>query len=153
MSLYIKKINKRKISNILLNSFLGNLIKKGNYLNANKVYIDLLEFIKLNNLGKEPQKTFLELLSRIKPAVGVRSKKVAGINYQLPCPITEDRACKVAVSWFFKSLDNRNEKTLINRIESEILDISKSKGFSLQKKHSFEKLALDNRPFLHFLKK
>lgn len=149
-------IKKKKKSNVLLYSFLGNLIKRGRGVNSYKVYIELLEFLKeykdISN-EKEIQKLFLEILSRLKPSVGIRIKKVAGISYQLPCPISDERASKMAISWFFKALQQRSEKKYSQKVKSEILDIMKGKGFSLQKKNSLEKVAVENRPFLHFLKR
>jgi len=153
MTINLKKINNKKFSNIALNSFFGNLIKEGKGYGSMNLYIKVIEFLKINNKGREGVDVLLELLSKLKPLVGIRSKKVAGINYQLPSPITDERAFKMAVAWFFKSLDNRSEKTLFHKMSSELLDIKNNKGHSLQKKQYHEKLAIDNRPFLHFLKR
>lgn len=153
MSINIKKINSRKYYNVSLNSFLGNLVKEGKGYGSRNLYVKILEFLKLNNKGRDGVVVLLELLGKLKPLVGIRSKKVAGINYQLPSPITDERASKMAVAWFFKSLINRGEKTLFQKMSGELLDIKNNKGYSIQKKQYHEKLAIDNRPFLHFLKK
>jgi small subunit ribosomal protein S7 len=153
MSINVVKVNYLKINNILLNSFLGNLIKEGKKYYAINIYIKILESLKSYSKNEIGLDILLDLIHKLKPAVNIRSKKVAGINYQLPSPITDVRASKIAVSWFFKALSNRSEKTLYSKVLSEFLDIKNNKGYAIQKKQYHEKLALDNRPFLHFLKK
>ena len=78
---------------------------------------------------------------------------MAGISYQLPCPLDDKRASKIAINWFFNSIKQRAEPTLNKKVIAEVLDILNDKGSSLNRKQAHEKMALDNRAFLFFLKK
>lgn len=153
MSLDIKKLQVKNSDNFFIKSFLGNLVKCGNKNKAFAAYIDLLEKLKLEYPENEPNLLLVNALDKIKPLVNLRVKKVAGISYQLPCPLDERRASKMAINWFFNSIKLRAELTLGKRLISEILDILHDKGASLQKKKNHEKMALDNRAFLFFLKR
>jgi small subunit ribosomal protein S7 len=153
MSINIEKIKNKKFFNPLISSFLGALKKEGKGQKSYVIYINLLGFLKSNSRGVEPYLILVNLLVQLKPLVGLKSKKVAGISYQLPYPITEARANKIAVLWFYKALDFRSEKTFLEKLKGEFQDIRNYKGYALQKKNNHEKMALDNRPFLHFLKR
>jgi small subunit ribosomal protein S7 len=154
---FSKKVKEKNILNfedqILIYSFLGKLIKKGGRLKALKILSSVLLKIKKFNKNETPIFILLFILQKIKPLVNLRVKKVAGISYQLPCPITNDRSCKLAIIWFFTSVSSRTEKKIEDRIFNELLDIYNNTGVTKQKKTSFEKMAVSNRPFIHFLKR
>lgn len=140
---------------VLSKSFLGGIIKKGHNKSAFSDYINFLEYLKLNYEFEEitPHEFFIFHLSKLKPIVGIRIKRVAGINYQLPCPISDLRSSKIAVKWFLQALTNRGEKTFLSKLKGEALDLIKEKGLSLQRKSLHEKNILENRAYMHFLKK
>ena len=151
MVINLNKLNLEK--NFFIKSFLGNLVKCGNRDKAYVLYVRILEKIKMEYPDREPNVVLKGALEKIKPLVNLRVKKVAGISYQLPCPLDDVRATKMAVNWFFISIKNRNEVTLYKKLIAEILDILNDKGGSIQKKNMHEKIALDNRAFLFFLKR
>lgn len=160
MSIILKNSLKSRNTVILKNenyflfySFLGKLIKKGNRSIQYKLLNQLFLRLKKDYPNEDPKNVLLKTLQLLKPLVNLRLKKVAGINYQLPCPINEERSAKIAVTWFFQSVNERNEKYLVDRIYMEINDLLKGKSGSKQRKDSFEKIALDNRPFIFFLKR
>lgn len=157
MSLLLKKHYRfRKVYsnyNYLLFSFFGVLIKKGKKEKINKLLILLLEKIKENFPDKNALVFLLKALEKLKPVINIRVKKVAGIRYSLPCPIGDERSAKVAVAWFYKSLEMRKEHGFVSKAFSEIVDIHRNKGLALQKKQAQERLALDNRAFFFFLKR
>lgn len=137
----------------LFYSFLGKLVKKGNRSVQYKLLNELFLKLKKDYPNENPKDILLKSLQSLKPLVNLRLKKVAGINYQLPCPINDERSAKIAVTWFFQAINERGEKILVDRIYMEIIDLLKGKSGSKQRKDSFEKIALDNRPFIFFLKR
>jgi small subunit ribosomal protein S7 len=150
----IRKINVNNFEDeVLLYSFLGAMIKKGNKNKTEILFKNLLLYLKKHYPNQNPLDIFYKALLEIKPVLSLRVKKVAGINYQLPSPISNERACKLAVNWFFKGVNSRNEKTFFIRMTAEIFDLLKGKGVSKQKKEALEKAALENRPFIFFLKR
>lgn len=160
MSINLNYSIKNRTLNILKNenyflfySFLGKLVKKGKRNIQYKLLNELFLKLKKDYPQDNPKDILLRALQLLKPLVNLRLKKVAGINYQLPCPINEERAAKVAVTWFFQAINERSEKDLVDRIYMEIIDLLKGKSGSKQRKDSFEKIALDNRPFIFFLKR
>jgi small subunit ribosomal protein S7 len=140
-------------NHFLFYSFLGKLVKNGKKNIQYRLLNDLFLKLKKDYPTDNPKDILLRALQLLKPLVNLRLKKVAGINYQLPCPINEERAAKVAVTWFFQAINERSEKDLVDRIYMEIIDLLKGKSGSKQRKDSFEKIALDNRPFIFFLKR
>lgn len=153
MSLNLSNLKNQSNENFFIKSFLGNLTKCGNKNKAFIVYLNLLEKLKIEYPDTEPSLVLIKALEKIKPLVNLRAKKVAGISYQLPCPLDDKRSSKMAVNWFFNSVKQRGEPTLNKKVISEVLDILNDKGSSLQRKNAHEKMALDNRAFLFFLKR
>jgi len=137
----------------LLSGFVGSLTKCGNRDKAIVLYIKILKRLKRIYPNQEPHLVLQIALERIKPLVSLRVKKVAGISYHLPSAIGDVRASKMGLNWFFNSVYTRGEYTFYNKIVSEISDILNNKGITLQRKQAHERLALDNRSFLHFLMK
>jgi small subunit ribosomal protein S7 len=153
MSVNLSNLKNNSNENFFIKSFLGNLVKCGNKNKAFVVYINLLEKLKTEYPDIEPSLVLVKALEKIKPLINLRAKKVAGISYQLPCPLDDKRSSKMAVNWFFNSIKQRGEPTLNKRVIAEVLDILNDKGSSLQRKYAHEKTALDNRAFLFFLKR
>lgn len=157
--LLLNKIKKKKNTDIIkpvdffVNCFLGNLIKTGNRNKAYVFYVKLIARLKKDFPNKDPIDVLINSFNLMKPLVNLRVKKVAGISYQLPCPIDEIKSFKVSMKWFFGSLKLRKEKGIYNKMRSEILDVLNGKGLTLQRKYFHEKVVLDNRAFLFFLKK
>jgi small subunit ribosomal protein S7 len=136
----------------ILYLFFGNLVKRGLRDKGIILLTKLLLSLKRKFPKEIPLMILKQALVKIKPVVGLRSKKVAGITYQLPYPVDDRKGSKLAVRWFFSSLDLRKEKTIEERMLQEVCDLLKGKGISKTKKDSLEKVALDNRAFTYFLK-
>lgn len=158
MSIFLKNYKKGIENNFIKYDYLlfllyGNLIKKGKKIKAEKN----LKELKLKLRKDYPNENILEIillaLNKIKPKISLKKKKIAGILYQLPFPITEKKSCKLAIRWFFKTINLRKENSFVQRMYKEIDELLKEKGISLQKKIFLEKVALDNRPFIFYLKR
>jgi ribosomal protein S7 len=147
----INLLNSHDEKSLLLSGFVGNLTKCGNRDKAIVAYIKILKKLKKTYPNQEPRIVLELALEKVKPLVSLRVKKVAGISYNLPASIGDIRACKIGLNWFFNSVYTRAEYTYYNKIVSEISDILNNKGITLQRKQAHERLALDNRSFLHFL--
>jgi small subunit ribosomal protein S7 len=89
-------------------------------------------------------------LNNVKPSLEVRSRRVGGATYQVPMEVRPRRAQSLAMKWIVESAIKRNEKTMKERVASEIMDAFNNKGNAVKKREEIHKMADANRAFSHF---
>ena len=84
------------------------------------------------------------------PQVEVRSKRIGGANFQIPMQIRPDRKVAMAIKWLISYSRKRNEKTMAQKLASEILAAAKEEGAAVKKRMDTHKMAEANKAFSHF---
>jgi small subunit ribosomal protein S7 len=96
-------------------------------------------------------KWFMEyILNQIAPTLEIKTKRVGGANYQIPCPVMPKRALYLAITWLVSAIQTRKERGSAKRLSSEMLDIVSGRGECLKKKETVHKTAEANKAFAHF---
>ena len=125
-----------KFNDQLVTRFVNNLMWSGKKSTAFKIFYDALYIVETKKQDKE--KSSLEIwkdgLSNVMPHVEVRSRRIGGATFQIPHPIREDRRISLAMKWMINAARNRNEKTMSQRLASEIVAAYKEEGASYKKK-------------------
>jgi len=148
---------------IIINLFVGSLTKNGNRRQAKRLFLETLELIRraiflqqTNNketILKDPFIFILEIILNLKPLVVLESKRVGGVIYRLPRLISSPRrGYSIAVHWLIKSAMMRKERGFALKLANEILDTARGKSSSLKKRNELYDLAINNRPFVRYLK-
>ncbi|MCV6631364.1 MAG: 30S ribosomal protein S7 [Flavobacteriaceae bacterium] len=136
----------------LVTRFVNNLMWDGKKSVAFKVFYDAIDIVDQKNTDEE--KTALELwkdaLSNVMPHVEVRSRRVGGATFQIPRPIRPDRKVSMAMKWLISFARKRNEKSMAQRLASEILAAAKEEGAAVKKRVDTHKMAEANKAFSHF---
>ena len=116
---------------------------------AEKIFYGALNVIqaKLNN---DPYKVFTEALNNVKPEVEVKSRRVGGVTYQVPIEVRPERRLALGIKWLIRYARDRNEKSMSQKLASEILDAHKGTGSSIKKKEDIRKMAEANKAFSHY---
>ena len=121
-----------KFNDQLVTRFVNNLMQDGKKSIAFKIFYDALEIVEKRK--GETEKTSLEVwkdaLSNVMPHVEVRSRRVGGANFQIPVPIRPDRKISMAMKWLIKYSSARNEKSMAQKLASEVLAAAKEEGAS-----------------------
>ena len=139
-----------KYNNVVLSKFINIMMLDGNKSLAEKIVYKALE--KASNVvkNKEPIDVFIQALNNVKPGIEVRSRRVGGATYQVPVEVRSERAQALAIRWIVGASRKRNEKTIIDRLSSELLDAHENKGNSVKKREDTHKMAEANRAFSHY---
>ena len=139
-----------KYNNVVLSKFINIMMLDGNKSLAEKIVYKALE--KASNVvkNKEPIDIFIQALNNVKPGIEVRSRRVGGATYQVPVEVRSERAQALAIRWIVGASRKRNEKTIIDRLSSELLDAHENKGNSVKKREDTHKMAEANRAFSHY---
>ncbi len=136
----------------LVTRFVNNLMWDGKKSVAFKVFYDAIDIVDAKKTDEE--KTALELwkdaLSNVMPHVEVRSRRVGGATFQIPMQIRPDRKISTAMKWLIGYARKRNEKSMAQKLASEILAAAKEEGAAVKKRVDTHKMAEANKAFSHF---
>ncbi len=136
----------------LVTRFVNNMMWDGKKSVAFKVFYDAIDIVEEKKTDEE--KTGLELwkdaLSNVMPHVEVRSRRVGGATFQIPMQIRADRKISTAMKWLIGYARKRNEKSMAQKLASEILAAAKEEGAAVKKKTDTHKMAEANKAFSHF---
>ena len=101
-------------------------------------------------VGKDCLESFHEALVNVKPSVEVRSRRVGGATYQVPVEVRSERSQALAIRWIIDMARKRNERTMTERLASELIDAVNNRGASVKKREDTHKMADANRAFAHY---
>ncbi|GLB53325.1 30S ribosomal protein S7 [Neptunitalea chrysea] len=141
-----------KFNDQLVTRFVNNLMWDGKKSVAFKVFYDAIEIVdqKKNDEEKTALEIWKDALSNVMPHVEVRSRRVGGATFQIPMQIRPDRKISMAMKWLIGYARKRNEKSMAQRLASEILAAAKEEGAAVKKRVDTHKMAEANKAFSHF---
>ena len=138
-----------KFKDLVLSKFMNNLMLDGKKSVSEKIVYGAFDEIE-NKMKRPPLEVFHEALDNIKPSVEVRSRRVGGATYQVPVEVRPQRREALAVRWLIKASRDRNEKTMKDRLASELIDAVNTRGSAVKKKEDTHKMAEANKAFSHY---
>ena len=138
-----------KFKDLVLSKFMNNLMLDGKKSVSEKIVYGAFDEIE-NKMNRPPLEVFHEALDNIKPAVEVRSRRVGGATYQVPVEVRPQRREALAIRWLIKASRDRNEKTMKDRLASELIDAVNTRGSAVKKKEDTHKMAEANKAFSHY---
>lgn len=151
-----KQAKKRKTrpdavySSIVVSKLVNNVMLSGKKSLAEHHVYKSMEVLEkdMKKKGVEVLETAIE---NIKPKLEVRSRRVGGVNYQVPMPVPEDRQLSLALKWLVSGTKARRSKEeFYEALADEIRDAYKKTGFAMKKKEDMHKMAEANKAFAHF---
>ena len=138
-----------KFKDLVLSKFMNNLMFDGKKSVSEKIVYGAFDEIE-NKMKRPPLEVFHEALDNIKPSVEVRSRRVGGATYQVPVEVRPQRREALAIRWLIKASRDRNEKTMKDRLASELIDAVNTRGSAVKKKEDTHKMAEANKAFSHY---
>ena len=136
----------------LVTRFVNMMMWDGKKSVAFRIFYDAMDIVDQKKTDEE--KSALELwkdaLSNVMPHVEVRSRRVGGATFQSPMQIRPDRKISTAMKWLISYARKRNEKSMAQKLASEILAAAKEEGAAVKKRMDTHKMAEANKAFSHF---
>jgi small subunit ribosomal protein S7 len=139
-----------KFNDQVVTKFVNNLMLDGKKSLAFRLFYDAIEIVDKKIEETEGLDVWRKALENVTPAVEVRSRRVGGATFQIPTPVREDRKASLAMKWLIGYARKRNEKTMSQRLASEIIAASKEEGAAFKKKEDTMRMAEANKAFSHF---
>jgi small subunit ribosomal protein S7 len=135
---------------VVVTKFVNNLMLSGKKSIAFRIFYDAIELINKKIEDQEGIDVWKKALENITPIVEVKSRRVGGATFQIPTPVRDERKASLAMKWLIGYSRKRNEKTMSQRLASEIIAASKEEGAAYKKKEDTTRMAEANKAFSHF---
>lgn len=144
-----------KFGDVVVTKFVNNLMYDGKKNLAYTIFYDALEIVeeKMNKNVEEKVsglEIFRKALANVMPAVEVKSRRVGGATFQVPIEVRPERKQALGMKWMITFARRRNEKTMKERLASEIMAASRGEGAAVKKKDDTHRMAEANKAFSHF---
>lgn len=102
---------------------------------------------------KDPLEIFNTAVRNVSPKLEVKARRVGGASYQVPMEVKGIRRDSLAIRWIVEAArarENKEYKTMIEKLSAELLSSAKGEGEAVRKKELMHKMAESNRAFAHF---
>ncbi|MEC8738440.1 MAG: 30S ribosomal protein S7 [Bacteroidota bacterium] len=140
-----------KFNDIMVSTFINNLMWDGKKQTAQRIFYDAIDIVEKKHTGEESGlDVFKTALENIMPSVMVKSRRVGGATFQIPMEVKSNQKIAFGMKWLIKFSRKRNDKSMAEKLSSEILAASKGEGAAVKKKEDTHKMAEANKAFSHF---
>jgi len=138
-----------KYHDIVLAKFMNSIMYDGKKSAAEAIVYGAFDIIE-GKLKSDPMPIFKSALENVAPAIEVRSRRVGGATYQVPVEVRTERRQALAIRWIISAARDRNDKTMVDRLSSELMDAANNRGNAVKKREDTHRMAEANRAFAHY---
>ncbi len=138
-----------KYHNVTLTKLINCVMERGKKSVAESIVYGALTIVE-EKLKRNPLEVFKEALDKVRPTIEVRSRRVGGATYQVPCEVSDRRSVALGLRWLVLGARGRSDKTMGQRLAAEILDAIQDRGTAVKKREDTHRMAEANRAFSHF---
>ncbi len=136
----------------MLAKFMNMVMESGKKSVAERIVYGAIDTIA--NRRKIPAEQAVEILEQaldnVKPAVEVKSRRVGGATYQVPVEVRPVRRQTLAMRWVIDAARKRSEKSMAQRLASELMEASENRGTAVKKREDTHRMAEANKAFAHY---
>ena len=136
-------------NNKVVTKFINKMMLDGKKSVSEKIIYAAFDKIEEKS-GEKWIEIFEKALERVKPLVEVRSRRVGGATYQVPVEVRPARQQSLCIRWLLEATRKRNERTMVERLASELVDAANDRGAAFKKKEDVHKMAEANKAFAHY---
>ncbi len=136
-------------NNKVVTKFINKMMLDGKKSVSEKIIYAAFDRIEEKS-GEKGIEVFEKALERVKPLVEVRSRRVGGATYQVPIEVRPARQQSLSIRWLLEATRKRNERTMVERLASELVDAANDRGAAFKKKEDVHKMAEANKAFAHY---
>jgi len=141
-----------RFQSFLVQKMINYIMECGKKNIARRIVYDAIDSLTKKSKGDERKgyELFEKAILKIKPAVEVKARRVGGSVYQIPTEVRATRALALSLRWIIRSAAARSDKTMGQRLASEMFDAVEGRGNAFKKKTDVHRMAESNRAFSHY---
>ena len=132
-----------------VSKFINVLMLQGKKSTAERIFYGAMDVVE-NKTSQPGVNVFKQALANLKPVVEVKSRRVGGATYQVPVEVRPERRTALAMRWLVLYARDRGEKTMMERLASELVDAAQLRGNAVKKRDDVHKMAEANKAFAHY---
>ena len=136
-------------NSVLVTKLVNSIMLDGKKGVAQKVVYGAFDIIK-EKTGNEPLDVFTQAMENIMPVLETKTRRVGGANYQVPMEVRPARRQTLGLRWLTAYSRARGERTMAERLASELMDAANNTGAAVKKREDTHKMAEANKAFAHF---
>ncbi|MBW3636371.1 MAG: 30S ribosomal protein S7 [Armatimonadetes bacterium] len=136
-------------NSMLVQRFINKMMYDGKKSVSEAIFYGALAKIEERS-GKNPLEVFAAAMKNVTPAVEVRSRRVGGATYQVPTEVRPERKTALAIRWTIDNARKRNEKTMVDKLATELMEAARGSGTAVKKKEDTHRMAEANKAFAHY---
>ena len=134
---------------VAVTQIVNKILQRGKRSTAERIVYEALTEVE-RKTGGDPIPTLKRAVENVRPVLEVKSRRVGGATYQVPVEVRPRRATTLAIRWIVGYSRQRREKTMSQRLASELLDASNGIGAAMKRKEDLQKMAESNKAFAHY---
>ncbi len=138
-----------KFKDRLVAKFINSLMYQGKKGVGEQIFYDAMDII-ADKTKNDPIRVFKKAMDNIKPIIEVKARRVGGSTYQVPVEVRSDRREALGIRWLIRYARARSEKSMRDKLASEIIDAFNSKGAAVKKREETHRMAEANKAFAHY---
>jgi small subunit ribosomal protein S7 len=138
-----------KFNSMLVSRFINALMGAGKKSVAEGIMYSAIDIIQ-KRTGEDGQNVVKQAINNIRPVLEVKSRRVGGATYQVPVEVAPERRTALALRWAITYASTRPEKTMAERLASELIAASKHEGSAIKKREDTHRMAEANKAFAHY---
>tara|TARA_B100000900_G_C20400779_1_gene642657 strand:+ start:320 stop:790 length:471 start_codon:yes stop_codon:yes gene_type:complete len=139
-----------KYNSTMVTQFVNNMMLDGKKSTAFRIFYDAMDVVEQKVEEESALDVWKKAVENITPAVEVRSRRIGGATFQIPQQIRDERKLSMAMKWMIGFARKRNDKTMSQKLASEIVAAYKEEGAAYKKKQDTHRMAEANKAFSHF---
>ena len=129
--------------------FMNTLMWDGKKSTAESIFYEAMDLIEEKS-GQPGLQVFNQALQNVKPSLEVKSRRVGGATYQVPVEVRPERRNALAIKWLISYARGRGEKSMAERLASELMAAARNEGSTIKKKEDTHRMAEANKAFAHY---
>ena len=138
-----------RYDSVLVSQFVRRVMKDGKKSLATRIMYDAMDIIE-QRMNKPPLEVLEQALENVSPVLEVKARRVGGSTYQIPIEVPIGRRLSLAIRWLLAAARNRHEKTMGQKLASELMDAANGAGAAVKKREDTHRMAEANRAFAHY---
>ena len=136
-------------NSVLVSQIINQVLLDGKKDLASGIVYGALELVQ-KQAGSDAMDVLKDAFENVKPQIETKSRRVGGSNYQVPIEVNSKRRVSLAMKWIIEAASKRNEKSMKEKLASEIADAISNKGSAVKKREDTHKMAEANKAFAHY---
>ncbi len=138
-----------RFNETVVTKFVNNMMERGKKNHAYEIFYDAIDMV-TEKIKEDGLEVWKKALSNVTPNVEVRSRRIGGATFQIPSEIRPSRKQSIGMKNMILFARRRHEKSMANKLASEIMAAYKEEGSAFKKKEDTHRMAEANKAFSHF---